>query len=239
MAVPPDTPPDSNTGNRYTLERAYQGEISAAESYLRSVLDMGDPLVILDVRDETEHELGHPEFSYNTPFPRIYRDCVDDERTEDGACAIGTAPGSTVSQTPAGLFAEVESLGLDQDTPIATLCRTGFRSVLAANILSDPQTYICDPSDASCLEDYEGRGFTNVRNIWEGFVGQPIAPIQIIDGTRYLVGSDAFKLPKKDDPDNRYRMVGQDLDLNNDGEVSAVDKDGWRYHQNLPWVTSP
>ena len=104
IAVPPDTPPNSNTGNRYTLERAYLGEISAAESYLRSVLEMGDPLVILDVRDETEHALGHPEFSESAPYPRIYRDCIDDARTEDGACANGTVPGSTILQTPAGFF---------------------------------------------------------------------------------------------------------------------------------------
>ena len=40
----------------------------------------------------------------------------------------------------------------DRSTPILTMCRTGYRSVLAANLLADA-------------------GYTNVRNIWQGFVG--------------------------------------------------------------------
>ena len=40
----------------------------------------------------------------------------------------------------------------DKDTPIYTLCRTGMRSVSSGNRLTDA-------------------GYTNFRNIWEGFVG--------------------------------------------------------------------
>ena len=65
--------------------------------------------------------------------------------------------------------------------------------------------------------------FTNVRNIWEGFVGK----YKAADGT-----SDSY------------------LDLNNNGvlddDVADVyshttdanpDKDGWRNYQQLPWNT--
>lgn len=241
LAVPPSIPPDTNTGNRYTLERAYeQGDISAAKTYLEAVLD--GVLTIIDVRDVTEYTRGHPEGAYSAPFPRIYRDCTGNARTDDGACAQGTD--ASEGQDPEVFYDWVDNLFADKTQAIATLCRTGFRSVLAANILSDPKTYVCDakysdnPSaNADCKDKYALAGFTNVRNIWQGFVGQPMAPIQIIDGTRFLVGSDAYKLPKKDDPDNRYRMVGQDLDLDNDGDVDADDKDGWRYHQGLPYST--
>jgi hypothetical protein len=164
---------------------------------------------------------------------------VNDNRTEDGACAEGTV--AQALQDPEDFFDWVYTdLGIPTDADVATLCRTGFRSVLAANILSNPITYICEAKAASdpaydktaCETKYGSTGgYKSVKNIWQGFVGQPIAPIQIIEGTRYIVGNDAFKLPKKDDPDNRYRLVGQDLDLDNDGDLTANDKDGWRYHQ--------
>jgi rhodanese-related sulfurtransferase len=244
LAVPPNTPPNTNTGNRYTLERSYLGEISSAETYRRAIVEE-DGLVILDVRDVTEHTLGHPAGSFSVPFPRIYRDCVNNNRTEDGACAEGTI--AQARQDPEDFFDWVYyELGIPTDTDVATLCRTGFRSVLAANILSNPIQYICEAKAASdptydkeaCEDKYDATGgYASVKNIWQGFSGQPIAPIQILDGTRYVVGSDAFKLPKKDDPDNRYRLEGQDLDLDNDGNLTANDKDGWRYHQGLPYST--
>lgn len=50
-------------------------------------------------------------------------------------------------------MAAVELAVPDKHTPIYTLCRTGHRSVLAANVLT-------------------AAGYKNVYNIWQGFVGQ-------------------------------------------------------------------
>ena len=77
----------------------------------------------------------------------------------------------------------------DKETPILTICRTGYRSVLAANLLAEA-------------------GYVNVRNIWQGFVGQL-----------------------------KTDTVGNVLDLNNDGEFDDADKDGWASFQGLPWTT--
>ena len=32
-------------------------------------------------------------------------------------------------------------------------------------------------------------------------------------------------------------FIAYDLDLNNDEQITAADKDGWRYHQGLPYDT--
>lgn len=256
-------------GNRYFLERYYEGEISAAKAYLDAVLkkskrsyDKDDDdddgwwsryykkkkskkLIILDVRDATEYKTGHPEGAYHFPYPRIYRECVNDARPEDGGgCTDGTVPESTVLQDPEDLFLMVEHKFPNKSQRFATLCRTGFRSVLAANILSKPEVVICDlnySSDldayANCQAEYDGRGYDYVSNIWQGFVGQPLSGIVSQDGVRYVVGDNqtladvtlADGTPAKG-------FVAYDLDLNNDDTISAEDKDGWRYHQDLPYV---
>jgi hypothetical protein len=112
----------------------------------------------------------------------------------------------------------------DVGTPIMTLCRTGHRSVLAGNILADPASY-----------GINGPAFTNVRNIWEGFVGQP--------KYAFKTGSDALEL-------GTNCPSGCKLDLNNDGVINSdtadvytqtkdanPDKDGWRNFAGLPWTT--
>ena len=89
-----------------------------------------------------------------------------------------------------------------------------------------------------CQTEYEGRGYTRVSNIWQGFVGQPMAGIISSGGNRYVVGDDQtltdLTLP---DESNAKGFVAYDLDLNNDGAITAADKDGWRYHQGLPYDT--
>ena len=61
-------------------------------------------------------------------------------------------------------------------------------------------------------------GYTNVRNIWEGFVGINLqAP---------------FHDPAKTDPD----FYGH-VDLNHDGELTDEDENSWRNHQDLPYDT--
>lgn len=144
--------------NRYELPKNYESEISAAEAYLKAVLgedehedrneQEGKHPVIVDVRSIPEHVAGHPKGAYNIPYPFIVQDCAT--ISADGAC---TGPGPKTNQPDADFIAAVEQAIPDKDTPIYTLCRTGHRSVLAANLLT-------------------ADGYKHVRNIWQGFVGQ-------------------------------------------------------------------
>ncbi len=230
-------------GNRYFLERHYQGEISATKAYLenqKNIFKFKKNFVIIDVRDASEYKLNHPRGAFHFPYPRIYRECVNDARTEDGACSEGTV--NSVAQDPEELFLQVESKFRNKSITIAALCRTGFRSVLAANILAKP-TIICDLKGYQgveyddCLKTYEGRGFSNVYNIWEGFVGQPKSGIVSAGGSRYQVGQDQELADLTlDDGSEAKGFVAYDLDVNKDGEIGAEDKDGWRYFLGLPYV---
>ncbi|MCU7844906.1 MAG: rhodanese-like domain-containing protein [Candidatus Thiodiazotropha sp. (ex Monitilora ramsayi)] len=246
-------------GNRYYLQRYYSADISAAKAYLGMLgkyqkkedeekeSDDGEDdekfekLTIIDVRDATEYLLGHPKKAIHMPYPRIYRACVDDLRTEDGACSNGTV--YQVRQDPEDLFLQIENKIPNKQTPIATLCRTGFRSVLAANILSKPTT-ICDLKGYTgidheqCVIAYTDRGYANVSNIWQGFVGQPMAGIVSSGGGRYVVGNDQLLTDVTlNDGSTAKGFIAYDLDLNNDEAITADDKDGWRYHQGLPYDT--
>ncbi|MCU7847907.1 MAG: rhodanese-like domain-containing protein [Candidatus Thiodiazotropha sp. (ex Lucinoma kastoroae)] len=242
-------------GNRYYLQRYYLEDISAAKAYLGMLGKHQDKdrekheekkhdfdkLTIIDVRDATEYRMGHPKKAIHMPYPRIYRECVDNLRTEDGACSAGTV--YQVRQDPESLFLQIEEKIEDKATPIATLCRTGFRSVLAANILSKPTT-LCDLKAYTgaeydqCITTYQGRGYENVSNIWQGFVGQPMAGIVSTGGNRYVVGDDQILTDLiLNDGSSAKGFVAFDLDLDNDGAIGANDKDGWRYHQGLPYDT--
>ena len=116
-------PPD---GNRYyDLPRAYQSEISVSEAYLAMEHSKdykhakGPKPVLIDVRTLREYASGHPEDAYNVPFPHIV---------------------TKNDQDPLKLYQEVYRIVKGRtDTPIMTLCRTGHRSVLAGNILADPE----------------------------------------------------------------------------------------------------
>lgn len=173
-------------GSRYDLPREYKSEISSAKAYLNMNTQKA---TLIDVRRLREYAAGHPEKAFNVPFPhKVGR---NDQTPSDVYWAVhGVVNGNT-------------------DAPIMTLCRTGFRSVLAGNILANPEAYGID-----------GPAFTNVRNIWEGFVG------------RYKeVNIDGVS------------VSGAFLDLNNndvlDTDVGDAnpDKDGWRNYQELPWNT--
>jgi len=203
-------------GNRYyELPRYYKSEISVSEAYLamehskdfRHSRREAKP-VLIDVRSLREYASGHPEDAYNVPYPTV--------------SGLGGDP----AQTPEKLYWEVyDIVHGDVDTPIMTLCRTGHRSVLAGNILADPESY-----------GISGPAFTNVRNIWEGFVGQP----------RYAFTGGNITLML----DSEGKLVGgpYPLDLNNDGVLNSdtadvytqtkdanPDKDGWRNFAALPW----
>lgn len=185
----------TTTGNRYGLERHYKSEISPAKAYLLTNRDRdnrdsryqnnynGQDLhqaIIIDVRSIEEYVGGHPPGSYSIPYPHIYNR------------QHSTAKGAYIHQNPEDFVAAVNAMDLPKDTLIITMCRTGYRSVLAGNLLADA-------------------GYTNVRNMWEGFKGD--AKLSL-DGT--------------------YK-----LDLNNDGVVDdsnpySGDLDGWSNYQELP-----
>jgi rhodanese-related sulfurtransferase len=199
-----EEPPCPYFENRSGLCGYYHSEISPARAYLDTVVKHGHHgkwhghsphPVILDVRSTPEYKAGHPERAYNVPYPYIYQYCDASGRAPDGACAKGKV--GEIAQDPVAFADYVESIIPDKSTPIYTLCRTGVRSVGAANVLTD-------------------RGYTNVRNIWEGFVGINLtAPKKQADGTVKV-------LP---------------VDLNHDGALTDEDKNGWRYHQGLPYET--
>lgn len=195
IANAPANAEDPPGGNRYSLERHYKSEISPAKAYLLTNYDRdnrngryensyghGDShnAIIIDVRSIEEYVGGHPPGAYSIPYPHIYN------RQHDAA------KGDYIPQTPEDFVAAVNAMDLPKDTLIITMCRTGYRSVLAGNLLADA-------------------GYTNVRNMWEGFKG-----------------------------DAKLALDGESkLDLNNDGVVDddnpySGDLDGWANYQELP-----
>jgi len=191
------------TGNRYNLPRDYKSEVSSAESYVLTNVEHeykdrddndhhGDrdkaKTVIIDVRTVEEYVAGHPRKSHNIPFPHI-------QSRPNRPDYIG--------QNPKDFYDYVAAHFPNRDAPILTLCRTGFRSVLAANILANPSVWV---------PEYAGMdmpAYTNVRNIWEGFVGNHKTYTDV-DGNDFS------------------------MDVNNDGEITDADRDGWSNYQGLP-----
>ena len=214
IAQAEDEPACEFNENRRGICGNYHSEISPAEAFLNTVVNRGKGgkgnkrdkhskrPVLLDVRSTPEYKAGHPEYSYNAPSPFIYQYCNDvgedgphDDRRPDGACISG---GDRIEQPGEDFVAYVESIVPDKDTPIYTMCRTGVRSVGAAELLTEA-------------------GYTEVRNIWEGFVGINLtAPFQ---------------------DENQSDPTPGPVDLNHDGELTDEDKNGWRYHQGLPYET--
>jgi len=233
------TTPDTNgEGNRYLYERFYAAEISAADAYLEIMEPNerksggGNPPVLIDVRTLEEYAAGHPEKSYNVPYPTICSLSVCDK--EDGELDNDDPDDETdvptrVVQADQKLYDEVyDIVNGDTDRLIMTLCRTGARSVRAGNILANPSEF-----------GVVGPAFTNVRNIWEGFVGQP----------RYAYDSGNVLLDTNGDPialdlnnDSFYDTDGDGIDddyadVFEERKDANPDKDGWRNFLNLPWTT--
>jgi rhodanese-related sulfurtransferase len=210
------TGPVSAEGNRYDYERYYQREISASEAYLamehskdfKNVPGQAKP-VLVDVRTLREYASGHPEDAYNIPFPII----------------TGVTP--EVTQDPNKFYWAVHDLvNGNLDTPIMLLCRTGSRSVRGGNILANPDS---NPATSGLAP------FTNVTNIWDGFVGlyryafinglpDPTKPLDLDNNTNVDILAP-FGI------DDDYADVHvQTKDAN-------PDKDGWRNFAGLPWTT--
>ena len=172
-------------GNRYDLPRDYHSEISAASAYLST--------------------LGHGKFRVKKPAKAIIIDVRTIEEYVGGhppnAYSIpfphiynrqhNPDKGDYIPQSPEDFVASVNALNLPKDALIITMCRTGYRSVGAGNHLAEA-------------------GYTNVRNMWEGFKG---------------------KL--------KQNTAGEDLDLDGIGDVDGDDPysgdlDGWANYQGLP-----
>ena len=228
-------------GNRYNLlPRLYDSEVSAAKAYLLTNNDRGNKsndeyanAVIIDVRRIAEHVLGHPPGSYSIPFPHIVGNpkCADDNGVDpcpgetqasgyigydvsaDAEIGFGDPDMKDGAIGIEGFVEYVESVIRDKDTPILTLCATGYRSVQAANALVKYGHY------------------TNVRNIWEGFNGQPK---YAYDGGTILVARDEDGNVMVDENNN---VILTPLDLNNDGVANSDDRDGWNFYQELPVST--
>lgn len=195
-----DTPTDDN-GNRYNRDRQYHSEVSVSEAYWDM---MRNKALIVDVRTRREYAAGHPERAANVPYPRI-----DNGYNQDASV----------------FYWEVYQLVKGRtNRPVYTLCRTGSRSIDAANILADPQNTANDPRRVAVPG---GIPFKNVRNIWQGFVGREL--YAFID-----------EVPDPTIP----------LDLNKDGVINSdtadvyahtedmnPDKDGWRNFADLPWTS--
>lgn len=204
IAQADDEPACEFNENRRGICGDYASEISPAEAFLNTVVNRGkkggERPVIIDVRSTPEYKAGHPQYSYNAPSPFIYQYCDDRGRRPDGACFGGISGGEDKIAQPGDDFVTyVNSIVPNRDTPIYTMCRTGVRSVGAAELLTND-------------------GYTNVRNIWEGFVGINLtAPFQ---------------------DENQSDPIPGPVDLNHDGELTDEDKNGWRNHQGLPYETT-
>lgn len=188
----------AGNGNRYDLPRLYKSEISPAKAYLLTQFDHDNrngryensdgrhayhKPIIIDVRTIEEYVGGHPPGAYSIPFPHIHN--------RKYASPYDPNHSEYIGQTAEAFVAAVNAMGLPKDTLIITMCRTGYRSVLSGNLLAQA-------------------GYTNVRNMWEGFKGDPMVDVD-----------------------------GNELDLNNDGVVDANnpysgDLDGWSNFQELP-----
>lgn len=197
----------SAEGNRYNAPRYYKSEISVSDAYLEMTHGKNKP-VLIDVRSLREYASGHPEDAYNVPYPYSY---------------------SSTSETPdpVTLYWEVYDIVKGKlDTPIMLLCRTGHRSVLAGNILANPDS------------DGATKGlapFTNVRNIWEGFVGGYRYAFDKATGAPMI--DPTTGKPVKLDLNNDATINGDAADVYKETMDANPDKDGWRNFAGLPWTT--
>lgn len=197
-------------GSRYDLPREYLSEISSAKAYLEMYKDA----TLVDVRTLREYAAGHPEKAFNVPYPN--KIVGNDQRGNEAEV----------------YWAIYNLVNGKTDAPIMTLCRTGFRSVLVANILADPQNtrgevHPAGPLAGQLISPIDGaEPFTNVRNIWEGFVGK----YKTVDETVVTAGEYL-------DLNNNDQLDVDVADVYSHTKDANPDKDGWRNYQELPWDT--
>jgi len=220
---------DGLTGNRYGYPVLYESEISAASAWLHTSQNKWNKAkphapnidssvkdkkpVILDVRRIEEYVAGHPPGAYSIPFPHVTgspsepndsTDYIGYDISEDADVGfLLTDPKKDGTLPIQDFVAYVESVFPDKDQPLYVLCATGHRSVQAANALAKYGHY------------------THVKNIWEGYNGQPKYAYTGNKPTYDASATEPFIA----------------LDLNNDGVVNGDDRDGWAYFQGLPTET--
>jgi rhodanese-related sulfurtransferase len=209
----------SDSGNRYDRPAYYHSEISVAQAYLamehskdfKNVPGLAKP-VMVDVRTLREYAGGHPEDAYNIPYPNI----------------TGFSPEQT--QDPLKFYWMVYDLvGGDMNRPIMTLCRTGSRSINAANILANPES-----NDAT--KDRGLQPFTNVRNVWEGYMGQYL--FKFAGNPAKPDPNTPLDLNNNADPSSGFNGIDADYaDVHVETTDANPDKDGWRNFAGLPWTT--
>lgn len=175
---------DGLTGNRYDGERLYHSEITASASYialLNHLWPSGNHHQPMVILDVRSID----EYLGGHP-PHAYSlpyPHIYNRRKEP-------EKGEYIAQNDEDFVQAVHAMNLPKDALIVTMCRTGSRSIAAGNLLAEA-------------------GYTNVRNMWEGFVGRL-----------------------------KQNTSGDDLDLDNDGEIDpdpySMDLDGWANAAGLP-----
>ena len=197
----------STTGNRYGWPVLYKSEISSASAWLQSSQKKRLSPVIIDVRRIEEYVSGHPVNAYSIPFPHITGSPSQANDTTGGY------QGYDISVDPDVGFIATD--GKDGVIPISEWV-SYVESVFPDK--TQPIFLLCATGHrsvqaANALAKY-GK-YVNVYNIWEGYNGQP----------KYAYTSDKPTQP----------LVP--LDLNNDGVINSLDRDGWAYFQALPTET--
>ncbi len=159
-------------GNRYKLPREYAGDISPVVA-LR-VLNEDRSAVLIDVRSVEEFVAGHAPMANNIPYPRVKGKDKNDP--------------AYLAMSPDEFLAAVLERYPNKSTPILTICHSGMRSSMAANILAKA-------------------GYASVRSVWTGFTGLPLKDVDgnAVDvngnGIIHGVTLDAAGQPAKDPGD--------------------------------------
>lgn len=208
------------TGNRYGFPTLYLSDISSAKAWYnvsKNKDENGKKPVIIDVRRVEEYVAGHPVGALSIPFPHVTGSPAKANDSENGYIGYDISVDEEVGflatdgkdgTLPIEDFVKhVNRFVKDKNQPIYLLCKTGHRSVQAANALVKYGNY------------------TQVKNIWEGYEGQP----------KYAYTGAIPTVTSTGDLANPYKFV--QLDLNHDGVFDNNDKDGWAFYQGLPTET--
>lgn len=218
-AVPTLISETPTTGNRYGYPTLYLSDISSAKAWLnvsKNKDENGKKPVLIDVRRVEEYVAGHPVGAISIPFPHVTGSPAAANDSANGYIGyditVDPEVGFLATDGKDGVLpiedfvAHVQRFVKDKNQPIYLLCATGHRSVQAANALAKYGHY------------------TQVKNIWEGYTGQP----------KYAY-TGAFPTVSAGDATTPFKFI--QLDLNHDGVFDNNDKDGWAFYQGLPIET--
>jgi rhodanese-related sulfurtransferase len=178
-------------GNRYKYPREYKADISPAVA--QRILTTDKSAVLVDVRSIEEFTAGHAPNSDHIPYPRVKGKDRNDP--------------SYMAMSPEEFLAEVSKRHPDKSTPILTMCASGGRSAMAANILAKA-------------------GYSNVSSVWTGYTG---LPLKDVDGNPVDVNGNGVIHGVTLDAEGKPKQDGGDLDgwagFNDLPTTTAIDKD--------------